>query len=216
MDDSIPKNNDLYKKVLKQYNSFMRELKDLNNMGINGSFDKSKYNDESNEIVINIYNIFKNKMFKICSNAFELTNYLVEIFYCEYKNSNKDILWNSFGEYIFNNVKIANLDPKFKDVAEILVNKFFLDLGEAQAIALSLQEKADYFLTDDLDARTAAGAYNIEAHGTVGIILRAFRENIINKKLALQKINELYTSSSLFITKDIIDQIVKSINEFKK
>ena len=111
MDDSIPKNNDLYKKVLKQYNSFMRELKDLNNMGINGSFDKSKYNDESNEIVINIYNIFKNKMFKICSNAFELTNYLVEIFYCEYKNSNKDILWNSFGEYIFNNVKNKNDKP---------------------------------------------------------------------------------------------------------
>ena len=56
-------------------------------------------------------NIFKNKMFKICSNAFELTNYLVEIFYCEYKNSNKDILWNSFGEYIFNNVKNKNDKP---------------------------------------------------------------------------------------------------------
>ena len=111
IDDSIPKNNNIYKKILKQYNSFMRELKDLNNMGINGSFDKLKYNDESNEIIINIYDIFRNKMLNICSNALELTNYLVEIFYCEYKNSNKDILWNSFGEYIFNNIKNKNDKP---------------------------------------------------------------------------------------------------------
>ena len=129
---------------------------------------------------------------------------------------NNELKRNRIDKNVFNNVKIANLGPKFKDVAEIMVNKFSLDLGEAQAIALSLQEKADYFLTDDLDARTVANAHNIEAHGTVGIILRAFREKIINKKLALEKINELYTSSSLFITRDLIDQIIKSINEFKK
>ena len=129
---------------------------------------------------------------------------------------NNELKRNRIDKNVFNNVKIANLGPKFKDVAEIMVNKFSLDLGEAQAIALSLQEKADYFLTDDLGARTVANAHNIEAHGTVGIILRAFREKIINKKLALEKINELYTSSSLFITRDLIDQIIKSINEFKK
>ena len=129
---------------------------------------------------------------------------------------NNELKRNRIDKNVFNNVKIANLGPKFKDVAEIIVNKFSLDLGEAQAIALSLQEKADYFLTDDLDARTVANAHNIEAHGTVGIILRAFREKIINKKLALEKINELYTSSSLFITRNLINQIIKSINEFKK
>ena len=129
---------------------------------------------------------------------------------------NNELKRNRIDKNVFNNVKIANLGPKFKDVAEIMVNKFSLDLGEAQAIALSLQEKADYFLTDDLGARTVANAHNIEAHGTVGIILRAFREKIINKKLALEKINELYTSSSLFITRNLINQIIKSINEFKK
>lgn len=108
MDDSIFKNNDTYDKVLKQYNSFMKELKDLNNMGISSSSNKEKYNKELGNSVNNIYNIFRNKMFKICSNAYELTNYLVEIFYCEYKSSNKDILWNSFGKYIFNNVKKNN------------------------------------------------------------------------------------------------------------
>ena len=113
-------------------------------------------------------------------------------------------------------IKLINLKPQFKDVAEILVNKFSLDLGESQSIALALQEKVDYFLTDDLDARTVANVHGIEAHGTVGIILRAFREKIINKETAIKKVRELYAVSSLFITKDLINQIINSINEFKK
>ena len=113
-------------------------------------------------------------------------------------------------------IRLVNLKPKFKDVAEILVNKFSLDLGESQSIALALQEKSDYFLTDDLEARTVANVHGIEAHGTVGIILRAFREKIINKETAIKKVNELYNVSSLFITKDIIDGVVKAINEFMK
>lgn len=112
-------------------------------------------------------------------------------------------------------IRLINLKPQFKDVAEIFVNKFSIDLGESQSIALALQEKVDYFLTDDLDARTVANVHNIEAHGTVGIILRAFREKIINKEIAIKKVNELYNISSLFITKDLINQINNTINEFK-
>ena len=41
--------------------------------------------------------------------------------------------------------KILDLKPKFKDLTEIFVVKFDLHLGEAQAIALVLQEKADFF-----------------------------------------------------------------------
>ena len=113
-------------------------------------------------------------------------------------------------------VKVTHLKPQFKDVATILVNKFSLDLGEAQAIALALQERADYFLTDDLDARTVANIHNVEAHGTIGIVLRAFRENLINKETAIKKVNELYAQSSLFITQDLVNQAIKSIKEFKQ
>lgn len=49
-------------------------------------------------------------------------------------------------------IKIIALDSEFKDKAKIFVNQYDLDLGEAEAIALALQEKADCFLTDDLDA----------------------------------------------------------------
>jgi hypothetical protein len=117
---------------------------------------------------------------------------------------------------IIKKVKVIALKSKFNDVAKILTDKYDLDLGEAQAIALALQERVDYFLTDDLDARTVSDVHNIEVHGTVGIILRAYREKIIKKEIAAKKIIELYSTSSLFITKALVEHILKSINDYKR
>ncbi len=113
-------------------------------------------------------------------------------------------------------IKVIALDSEFKDKAKIFVNQYDLDLGEAEAIALTLQEKADYFLTDDLDAREIAKNYHIEVHGSIGIILRASREKVINKEIAIEKIKELKTKSSLFITQDLINEVIKALLSFKK
>jgi len=58
--------------------------------------------------------------------------------------------------------------------------------------------------------------YNFQVHGTIGVILRAFREEIIDKKTAMEKVNELYAKSSLFITKDLVDSVLIAIEEFKR
>ena len=114
------------------------------------------------------------------------------------------------------NFEVVNIKQQFNDLSSIIVNKFSLDLGEAEAIALAVQEKAIYFLTDDLDARNVAKSYGIESHGTVGIISRAYREKIVDKKTAIDKVKELYKKSSLFITKNIIDYIINEIERFEK
>jgi len=113
MRNDIEKNQETYQKILNEYNFFMKELQDLNNMGINQNINKEQFNEESERVVNNIYDDFKNRMFKICSHGYEITNYLVEIFYCEYKNSNKDILWNSFGQYMYFNVRANNKELVF-------------------------------------------------------------------------------------------------------
>lgn len=117
---------------------------------------------------------------------------------------------------IVRKIKVKLLDTKFKYLSNLLSNKFDIGLAEAEAIALAMQEKANYFLTDDLDARSVANSYNIEVHGTIGVILRAFRKRIINERVAINKINELYTSSSLFLTKELVIQIINSIKKFRK
>jgi predicted nucleic acid-binding protein len=113
-------------------------------------------------------------------------------------------------------IKVFELSPDFKDKVKILTNQENLDLGEAFAIVLAMQEKIDYFLTDDLDARNVASKYNLQVHGTIGVILRAFREKIIDKKTAVEKVNELYSKSSLFITKDLVSNVLQAIEEFKR
>jgi len=117
---------------------------------------------------------------------------------------------------IFKKIKILKLSPDFKDKVKIFTNQENLDLGEAFAVVLAMQEKTDYFLTDDLDTRNVAIKYNIQVHGTIGIILRAFREKIIDKKTAIEKVNELYIKSSLFITKDLVNSVLIAIEEFKR
>lgn len=113
-------------------------------------------------------------------------------------------------------IKIFGIRPEFKNNVKVLTNQENLDLGEASAIIISIQEKADCFLTDDLDARNVALKYNLEVHGTVGVILRAFREKIINKKVAIEKIKELHTNSSLFITEDLINEVIGAVEEFEE
>ncbi len=113
-------------------------------------------------------------------------------------------------------VKIVSLINEAKDRVKMFTNQYNLDLGEASAISLALQQKADYFLTDDLEAREAAKKYSLEVHGTVGLLLRAFREKMLTKQEALVKVQELKSKSSLFITQDLITQIISAIEEFSK
>ena len=87
-------------------------------------------------------------------------------------------------------ISIILLDSSSKDFLNMLIQKYSLDFGEAEAIALNLQEKSEYFLTDDLDARRIANEFQIEVHGTIGIILKAFKEKIISKKHLLRPFQE--------------------------
>jgi len=121
-----------------------------------------------------------------------------------------------YSVHIPSSVIVLPLSAQGKDHVKILANQHNLDEGEAAAIALALQEKAQMFLTDDLAARAVAKAYLLEVHWTIGIVLRAFKEKIIDKKLALEKIDELYKNSSLFITLDLVNEVKEAIEKFQK
>lgn len=61
-----------------------------------------------------------------------------------------------------------------------------LDEGEAAAIVLALEQKADLILMDDYDGRAMARGYNLRVMGTTGILLKAKFEGrahaLINQK----------------------------------
>ncbi|MBY6842783.1 hypothetical protein [Clostridium botulinum] len=95
-----------YNQVLEAYKKMKKELKNRNN--IKNSSKKNKFDENLSQEVDSIYEKFKNRMDEICSNTSELVDYLIKIFYIEFPSSNKDLLWNIYGQYIFENIRDKN------------------------------------------------------------------------------------------------------------
>ena len=113
------------------------------------------------------------------------------------------------------NVSTKNLISKNKDHAKYLIEEYGLDFGEATSISLCMQENVKLFFTDDLEAKEIARHLGLDAHGTIAIITRCFREGIISKQEAVKYIRDLYDKSSLFITIDLVKWTINAIEKFK-
>lgn len=61
--------------------------------------------------------------------------------------------------------------PRNTDLLTLL--KRDLDDGEAEAIALAVEQRADIIFLDEAEARRTAALYRIPRAGTVGVLLRA-------------------------------------------
>jgi len=110
---------------------------------------------------------------------------------------------------------VRQLTPGMKDKSKVFSVNYELDIGESEAIVLAIEEHAEYFLTDDLDARIIGAEQGLEVHGTIGIILRAFRDKLLNKANAIEKLGKLKTNSSLFITQDLVNLVIRAIQNYK-
>ncbi|MBI3032273.1 hypothetical protein HYY69_02260 [Candidatus Woesearchaeota archaeon] len=114
------------------------------------------------------------------------------------------------------NVAEKNLTTNHKDFAKYLIEGWDLDLGEATGLALCKQEKVKFFFTDDLEARHVGNSLGFQCHGTIAIILRRLKNNMIDKNEAKKSIEALYEKSSLFITSDLKALAIKEIDLFKR
>ncbi|MBI5391063.1 nucleic acid-binding protein [Candidatus Woesearchaeota archaeon] len=109
---------------------------------------------------------------------------------------------------------LKTLSGDGKNAAAFLVLHYELQLAEATALILAKEEKVKLFLTDDLDARTVAKRLGLEPHGTIGIIVRAYRERLLSRDEAINKVSALQ-ETSLFITKDLIMWAIEKIRTAK-
>jgi predicted nucleic acid-binding protein len=69
----------------------------------------------------------------------------------------------------------ASVDPSEYPVFQTLVRALALDLGEQAALSLMERYPQAILLTDDAAARLAAESLGYEAHGSIGVLLRAIR-----------------------------------------
>ena len=110
---------------------------------------------------------------------------------------------------------LQTLTAESKDFAKYVLERYNLDLGEATGISLCKQERIKLFFTDDLAAREIAHLLGFEPHGTLAVILRTYREKILTKKEAIMAVEKLCTHSTLFLTSDIKEWVIRQIEEYK-
>lgn len=106
----------------------------------------------------------------------------------------------------FQSLTQPNLDAFIQ--AQELVS---LHRGEQAALFLCHTHQIPILLTDDLAARQAAQRLGFIPVGSLGIIVRAFRENLLSQEFAEDYLHKLQSVSSLFVTTEIVEIAIEQL-----
>lgn len=87
-----------------------------------------------------------------------------------------------------------------------------LDAGEAEAIALARQIRADWLLTDDSAARLFGQAFGLEVHGSLGVVLWAAAVGHLDRADAQAALDRL-TRSSLWLSAKVLTEARAALAE---
>ena len=88
-----------------------------------------------------------------------------------------------------------------------------LDQGEAEAIALAIELKADWVLLDERDGRKISRSLGLNITGVLGIILRGWQQG--NLSSVREIINQLRTEAHFHIAPHLEEQILRETGELK-
>lgn len=86
-----------------------------------------------------------------------------------------------------------------------------LDEGEAEAIALALEQQADLVLLDESDARRIASVYGLPHTGIVGLLIRARAEGRIAS--LREELNRLRLDAGFWISEQVYQRALASVGE---
>ena len=110
-------------------------------------------------------------------------------------------------------IKIHELTARSNSQVTRWVKNDDVDIGEAEAIALALQQHSDWLLTDDAEARQFAESLGLEVHGSIGLLLWAVASGLVeNREQAYRMLNGL-KRSSLWISERVATAAAKAIDE---
>lgn len=88
-----------------------------------------------------------------------------------------------------------------------------LHSGEKECLFLCSNFDIDVILTDDLAVRDVAKRLNITPVGSLGVIVKSYKKNVISLSQAEKHILQLYEISSLYVTKTIIELVIDELRK---
>ncbi|KKL12867.1 hypothetical protein LCGC14_2531480 [marine sediment metagenome] len=140
-------------------------------------------------------------------------------------------------EIIYNETVVQGINTKRKDaqilqdfiktdfiqVEEIsrqktieIMGKYNIHKGESSIIALAEKNQVDYCITNEIKVRNTIKSEGFKVVGTLGIILKAFNLNKIDKKLCLKLLKHLKSEPKEFrFHPKLISRVKKEVNRKK-
>jgi predicted nucleic acid-binding protein len=100
-----------------------------------------------------------------------------------------------------------------KDRVKISTLEMELDRGEAEAIILSLELKADLLLIDERKGKLVADKFSIENIGVLGILIEAKYKKVIPAVKAL--LDDLLLKAGFWLDKRLYDFVLEKAGENK-
>lgn len=97
-----------------------------------------------------------------------------------------------------------------RTLVEALSNE--LDVGEAEAIALAVEIKADQVLIDERRGRLIANRLNLPYTGILGILVEAKSKGLIAEVKPL--LNALINEAGFWVAEPLLNSILQMVNEF--
>lgn len=104
-------------------------------------------------------------------------------------------------------VEVVSVDP---DTGTWRLLRRALDAGEADALALADQIGADLVLLDESAARQRAKSLGLRKTGTVGVLLRAKKEELIDQLRS--ELDEL-RATSFWIDEELYQRVLEVVDE---
>jgi predicted nucleic acid-binding protein len=112
--------------------------------------------------------------------------------------------------------KINTSNKNILEKAKKLHKKHEIGKNDSIILAHAKSLEADLLLTDDLELRELASSEKIKPVGSVGILYRSFIEGYCDLKQLFKHLDSLFSKSSLYITKDLIQNVKNSALDYNK
>jgi predicted nucleic acid-binding protein len=113
-----------------------------------------------------------------------------------------DPLWN---ESRARWITVESLEPENARRANRWVQADLLHEGEAEALSLAIQMRADWLLTDDAAARLVAQQQGLEVHGSLGVVLWAAATGHLQQPEAESRLEAL-SRTTLWMSSRVLEE----------
>jgi predicted nucleic acid-binding protein len=110
--------------------------------------------------------------------------------------------------------EIVDLVSNQKDRVEYFSLKYNISIADGTVISLGKYKGVELILTDDLDLRDVLKSQGMQPVGSIGILLRSYRERIISYNEAVKALENLMEISSLYVTSKLIEGTKQTLKEY--